>query len=87
MQDAHANPPAQPGEVQLDARLLEIFREVFGQPAMALRRDATPEMVPDWDSMRMMSLLMAMEERFGITVRASQIRALRTAGDLEGLLP
>ncbi len=71
----------------VDSRLVAIFREVFADPHLALRRDLTPDTLPHWDSIRTMSVLMTLEERFGLTLRAAQIRALRSVGDIEGLLP
>lgn len=87
MLDFRATCLAEPQEFEVDARLVAIFREAFDRPDMTLQRDLSPETVPDWDSIRTMSILMSVEERFGITLRAAQIRAVRSVGDIEDLLP
>ena len=73
--------------IEVDARLVAIFREVFNRPDMIVTRPMTPDAVTEWDSMRTMAVLMAVEERFDITLRAAQVRALRSVGDIERLLP
>ncbi len=67
---------------EIDARLTDIFREVFDDPAMTLRPDMTARDVAGWDSGRMVEILMATEEAFGITFTTREVDALARVGDL-----
>ena len=52
--------------MSLDARLQSVFREVFDDNALALSGELSPATCADWDSVRHVELLIAMEEEFGI---------------------
>ena len=52
--------------MSLDSRLQSVFREVFDDPSLALSGDFSPKTCEDWDSVRHVELLIAMEEEFGI---------------------
>lgn len=67
---------------EIDTRLTDIFREVFDDPAMTLRPDMTARDVAGWDSGRMVEILMATEEAFGITFTTREVDALARVGDL-----
>lgn len=67
---------------EIDARLTDIFREVFDDSAMTLRPDMTARDVAGWDSGRMVEILMATEEAFGITFTTREVDALASVGDL-----
>lgn len=64
------------------ARLTELFREIFEDPALVLRPETTASDVPGWDSGRMVEILMATEEAFGITLTTREVDALARVGDL-----
>lgn len=64
------------------ARLTALFREVFEDPALVLRPEMTANDVPGWDSGRMVEILMATEEAFGITFTTREVDALARVGDL-----
>ena len=70
----------------IDPRLVEIFREVFGRPELQLRPDMTADDIPEWDSIRMLTLLLAIEQRLGATLRAAEIRRIGSVGDLARLV-
>ncbi|SFL17398.1 acyl carrier protein [Methylorubrum salsuginis] len=67
---------------EIDARLTDIFREVFDDPALVLRPEMTARDVAGWDSGRMVDILMATEEAFGITFTTREVDALARVGDL-----
>jgi acyl carrier protein len=52
--------------MSLDSRLQSVFREVFDDPSLTLSGDFSPTTCADWDSVRHVELLIAMEEEFGI---------------------
>ena len=63
-------------------RLTEVFREVFEDPDLDLRPEMTAHDVPGWDSGRMVEILMATEEAFGITFTTREVDAMGRVGDL-----
>lgn len=67
---------------EIDARLTDIFREIFDDPALVLRPDMTARDVAGWDSGRMVEILMATEEAFAITFTTREVDALARVGDL-----
>jgi acyl carrier protein len=67
---------------EINARLTDIFREVFDDPAMTLRPDMTARDVAGWDSGRMVEILMATEEAFEIAFTTREVDALASVGDL-----
>lgn len=42
--------------------------------------------VPGWDSLRHVSVIMAVENAFGVRLRTAEVLRLRTIGDLQRLL-
>ncbi|KQT57240.1 hypothetical protein ASG52_04055 [Methylobacterium sp. Leaf456] len=66
----------------IDARLTDIFREVFDDPALVVRPEMTARDVAGWDSGRMVEILMATEDAFGITFTTREVDALARVGDL-----
>jgi acyl carrier protein len=48
------------------ARLVAVFSEVMRVPTSRVHADLVPEQVPQWDSVRHMALILAIEEEFDI---------------------
>ena len=80
-----ASPQPGPQVDDVTTGLTEIFRDVFAEPAMVLREDMTMSDIAGWDSIRMVVILLAVEERFGTTLRAAEVRRIRSVGDLARL--
>lgn len=70
----------------IESELTEIFRETFANPSLVLRPDMTAQDVEGWDSLKMVIIIMAVEERFGIEMRTSEMDALRCVGDFVSLI-
>ncbi len=70
----------------VEMHLARIFRDVLQRPDVELTPEMSAEDVPGLDSIRMISIILAVEETFAITLRASEIRRLRTIGDLTQLI-
>ena len=64
------------------AELTEIFHDLFGDDSIVLAPDTTAEDVDGWDSIKHISLIVAVEDRFGIKFRTSEIEGLANVGDL-----
>jgi acyl carrier protein len=62
--------------------LTDIFRDLFADDSIVLTRATTAEDVPGWDSVKHISLIVAVEDRFGIKIRTAEIEGLQNVGDL-----
>lgn len=62
-------------------RILAIINDVF--PGAGKAEDLAD--VPGWDSLQHLSLVLALEEEFGIMYSPEQIEAMRTVGDIVGM--
>ena len=70
----------------IEAGLTAVFRETFADPSLVLRPDMTAKDVAGWDSLKMVIIIMAVEERFGIEMRTSEMEGLRCVGDFLSLI-
>jgi acyl carrier protein len=48
------------------ARVVRVMGQVMGVAADRIGGDASPRTVPGWDSMKHVSLMLALEEEFGV---------------------
>lgn len=70
----------------IDAGLTDIFRNAFGDDTLVLRQGMTSDDIPGWDSMKMVTIIIAVEQRFGVHLRSKEIDKLTCVGDLAALL-
>ncbi len=66
--------------------LLDVFRGVFKNPDLEITDDLTADDIKDWDSLRHISLINAVEEKFGIRFKNSELVRMRCIGDLRALV-
>lgn len=64
----------------------EIFREVFADPQLTVEEDDTPVDLPRWDSLNHVILIAAIESRFGIKFRLSELMTIESVGDIAKLV-
>ena len=70
-------------EQQAILRELEgIFRDLFGDDAIVLTLQTTAQDVKGWDSIKHISLIVAVEDHFRIKMKSSEIEKLSDVGDL-----
>jgi acyl carrier protein len=73
-------------EADIYAGLTAIFQETFGDEGLVLRPELTAKDVEGWDSMKMVLLIIAVEQRFAIKLRTREIDALQCVGDFVKLI-
>lgn len=73
-------------DVAIYAGLTEVFHEVFGDDRLVLDAATAAESVPGWDSIRMVSIVLAVEQHFGVRLRSREVDKLRNVGDLAELV-
>jgi acyl carrier protein len=67
---------------QIYAKLTELFRELFADDAIVLTSETTAEDIDGWDSFNHISIIVAVETRFGVKMHANEIECLKNVGDL-----
>jgi acyl carrier protein len=55
---------------------------VFEAPPGSLMPETLRDDVPAWDSMGVLMLMAAMDEKFGLVLQDTDIRDMRTVGDI-----
>ncbi len=73
-------------EQQILDELTGIFHEAFGNETIVLHDGMTAADVPGWDSIKMVAIIIAVEEHFAIRLRAREIDQLKCVGDFVGLI-
>jgi acyl carrier protein len=71
---------------EIQAGLTEIFRETFADPNLVVAPEMTAKDIEGWDSLKMVIIILAVEERFGIEFRTREMDALRCVGDFAALI-
>jgi len=69
--------------MSLDTRLQSVFREVFDDNSLTLSGDFSPATHADWDSVRHVELLIAMEEEFGIKFTTEEAASAASAAQFK----
>ena len=72
----------EPDPDEVDATVLRILRGVLQRPDLAFDRTLRAADVPGWDSIRMVDILLDLEDAFGIRLPVRIMSELRTVGDL-----
>lgn len=69
-----------------DARLKELFSEVFEIDPDSVEPDTSPENLDEWDSFGHMRLIMAVEKAFGLTLTMAQISKIESFATLRATI-
>ncbi len=67
-------------------RLTQVFQDIFEDDALQVSESTTAADVEDWDSMKHVSLMLAVEREFQLRFTASEIAALASVGELISLI-
>jgi acyl carrier protein len=68
------------------ADLTQIFRAAFDDDGLVLSQTTTARDIKEWDSAKMILLILAVEEHFSVRFRSKEIEALRSIGDWVALI-
>ena len=71
---------------EIHAGLTELFHDVFGDATLVLTPLTSAADVPGWDSVKMVSIVLGVEQRFDIRLRSREVDRLRNVGDLAELV-
>ncbi|QYY36184.1 acyl carrier protein [Ruficoccus sp. ZRK36] len=67
-------------------RLQRIFREVLDEPALRLTEDYSTADHPEWDSVAMVQIVLAVEQEFGVELEMAEVAEIKSVADILRLL-
>jgi acyl carrier protein len=73
-------------ELELYDSLTALFSEIFLRDDIALEVATTAANIDCWDSFKQIEIVMAVEERFGITLNTREIDSLKKVDDLVAVI-
>src|SRR5262249_8564808 len=73
-------------QTEIQSKLAGVIRNFFELPDLAVDESTTAAQVDGWDSIAHVGLIVAVERAFGVRFTTKEVKALRTVGDLSGLL-
>jgi acyl carrier protein len=67
-------------------RLQPVFRDVFDQPSLEVRRESNAQSVAGWDSLAHINLVSAIEQEFDVHFALGELEELKNVGDMVDLI-
>ena len=67
-------------------QLTEIFRDVFDDDTIVLKRETTSEDIAEWESSNHINVIVAAEVRFNIMFQVEEIEGLKDIGTFVDLI-
>jgi acyl carrier protein len=67
---------------QVEIKLTNIFRKVFNNDSLVLKKEMTANDVDNWDSLSHMILISEIENDFAIKFRLKDLNKMRNVGDM-----
>jgi acyl carrier protein len=71
---------------EIEKRLNEIFQDVLDRESIVLTRETTAIDIEEWDSLAHISLLVAIEKEFNITLKLTDVNNLQNVGAIFDLI-
>jgi acyl carrier protein len=63
-----------------------IASDIFGVPSDKITAESSPETIENWDSMRHLNLVLAVEEKFGVQLDPEDIERMKNIGAVAELV-
>jgi len=70
----------------IHSRLQDIFRDVFDDDVLTILRATHAGDIPNWDSLAQISLVVAIEKEFGITLSLEEMAGLKDVSNMLDLI-
>lgn len=67
-------------------RLQRIFREILDNPSLRLDEAYSTAGNPEWDSVAMVQIVLAVEAEFGVQLQMEQVAGIKSVADILKLL-
>lgn len=68
------------------ARLQEVFRNIFDDDSLTITRETTAQDIEAWDSVQNITLMLEVEQEFGVRFSTPEIAYLQNVGELTDLI-
>jgi len=68
--------------VEIYAQLTELFQELFSNDDIVLKPETSAKDIEGWDSFNHLSVIVAVETRFGVKMKTGELDKLANVGDL-----
>ena len=72
------------GEIHRDVE--GIFRDLFRDKSLAIHTETSAKDIEGWDSLAHITLIVAIEKKFGIKFKLAELQEIRTVGDILALV-
>ena len=73
-------------EAEITAGFTDIVRESLDDDTITLQPATTAAEVKGWDSVAMVAIIVAVEQRFGVRLRSKEIDKVACVGDMVALI-
>ncbi|MCL1874658.1 MAG: acyl carrier protein [Synergistaceae bacterium] len=67
-------------------RLQPIFRDIFDDETLILKRETSAVDIEDWDSLAQVNIVVACESEFGVKFSLSDFSSIKNVGDFVDLI-
>jgi acyl carrier protein len=71
---------------EIHEKLTAVFRDVFDNPALNISDTTTAKDIEGWDSIVHVTLVVAVEKKFGVSFTTRDVRRLENVGDFVQLI-
>lgn len=72
-------------ETEIYAKLNEVFEDVFDEK-IDITAETTAEDVDDWDSLSHITLMVAVEDAFGIKFKMKEVSSMKNVGEMVAII-
>lgn len=73
-------------DMDIQARLTQVFRDVFGDDELMLAPEFTADDIDGWDSLSHIRLILSTQKAFGVKFSPSETGRLKNVGELIALI-
>ncbi len=73
-------------DAEIYAGLTEVFHDAFGDDSLVLTPQTAADQVPGWDSVKMVTIILGVEQHFDVRLRSREVDRLKNVGDLAELV-
>ena len=71
---------------EITGKLTSVFQKIFEEDEITISPEMTAEAIENWDSLRHIQLITAVETDFGIKFKLREVMSMKNVGDLIDLI-
>ncbi|NIA07205.1 MAG: hypothetical protein GWP14_06155 [Actinobacteria bacterium] len=73
-------------EIAMPERLEKVIGSILGVPVETLSDDSSSDNTPGWDSLRQLSILLALENAYGISISTNEAMNVNSIANIKAVL-